>query len=112
MNRRGVWLGALLALVALAAGLWWFTRGSGGALAHRGLEPVGSLRIVAWNRPDPPHVGENQMWIALRDPAGAPVRGALLDVVVSMEAMGTMARMESRAHAVEAAPGIYRAGYA
>ena len=75
------------------------------------MQAVGGLQIGVANSPDPPHVGENAVIITVRDDAGGAVRGAAVDAVVSMPAMGAMPYMESRGKVKETKPGAYRAEY-
>ncbi|MBI4346069.1 MAG: FixH family protein [Elusimicrobia bacterium] len=56
-------------------------------------------------------MGDNRLRITLRDQAGAPVRGADVEIIVAMPAMGAMPRMESRGVLREPEPGIYEAKY-
>lgn len=73
---------------------------------------VGSYRLGLVNRPNPPNVGDNTMTIVIRDANDQPVRGAELEVVVFMPAMGTMPYMESRGKIYEVRAGQYQARYA
>ncbi|PYM03432.1 MAG: hypothetical protein DMD82_16920, partial [Candidatus Rokuibacteriota bacterium] len=75
------------------------------------MQAVGGLQIGVANTPDPPHSGDNALTISVQDAAGKPVRGAAVDAVVSMPAMGAMPRMESRGKVKEVKPGVYRAEY-
>ena len=104
---------AALALAAiLIAGCGRKASEQGGAVPLRETgEQVGPFRLSVRNRPEAPSVGDNRLEIAIRDTTGAPVRGALLDVVISMEAMGAMPRMESRGELREASSGVYEAKY-
>ncbi len=84
----------------------------GGDAATQGAgEQVGPFRVSVRNRPANPSVGDNLLEIAIRDTSGAPVRGAMVDVIISMEAMGAMPRMESRGEVHEASGGVYEAKY-
>ena len=73
------------------------------------MQSVGELEIGVANTPDPPHTGDNALTIVVRDASGKPVRGAAVDAVVSMAAMGAMPRMESRGKIKEVKPGVYGA---
>jgi Cu(I)/Ag(I) efflux system membrane fusion protein len=75
------------------------------------LQPVGPFRISLVNRPQPPAVGDNRLAVTVQDTSGAPVRGAEVSVLVVMQAMGTMPRMESRGEVKEIRPGVYEAKY-
>src|SRR5439155_3417575 len=87
-------------------------RGDGAEGAGKApMQAVGSFQIGVANTPDPPHSGDNALTIVVRDAAGKPARGAALDAMVSMPAMGTMPRMESRGKVKEVKPGVYRAEY-
>jgi len=74
-------------------------------------ERVGPFLLTIRNRPASPSVGDNRLEIGVRDTTGAPVRGARVEVLISMDAMGAMPRMESRGEVHEAKNGIYEAGY-
>jgi len=75
------------------------------------MQGVGDLQIGVANAPDLPHIGDNALSIVVRDDGGKPIRGAQVDAVVSMPAMGAMPRMESRGKLKELKPGVYRADY-
>jgi Cu(I)/Ag(I) efflux system membrane fusion protein len=79
--------------------------------ARASLQDVGAFRIGVRNSPEPPSVGDNKLLITVRDAAGAPVRGADVEVIVAMQAMGAMPRMESRGALKEPEPGTYEAKY-
>jgi membrane fusion protein, copper/silver efflux system len=112
-RRRGTLLALIAVLVTGMVVAVALRRPAGG----RGLPPgtathaVGTLRIGVANRPDPPRTGENVMTVALRDAGDRPVRGAAVQIAVSMPAMGAMPYMESRAKVREIAPGLYRGEY-
>lgn len=76
-----------------------------------GADAVGVFRVSVRNRPGTPSVGDNTLEIGIRDTTGAPVRGARVDVLVRMEAMGAMPRMENRGAVREQAAGVYEAEY-
>lgn len=80
-------------------------------LATKELRAVGPLRIGVGNTPDPPGTGDNRLRVEVRNAEGEPLRGAAVDVVVSMAAMGTMPYMESRGKVREVRPGVYEARY-
>ena len=75
------------------------------------MQAVGGLEIGVANTPDTPHSGDNTLTIIVRNAAGKPTRGAAVDAVVSMPAMGAMPYMESRGKVKEVKPGVYRAEY-
>jgi len=83
----------------------------GGAAPQGGGDPVGSFRLSLRNRPETPSVGDNRLEIAIRDTTGAPVQGAEVEVLVTMQAMGAMPKMESRGELHEASDGVYEAKY-
>jgi len=74
------------------------------------MQDVGRWRVGASNDPDPPLVGDNSITIVAHDSSGAPMRGSV-DVMVSMPAMGSMPRMESRGNVKPAGAGVFRARY-
>ena len=57
-------------------------------------------------------VGENSLWIELRDDAGAPVPDARVQAAVTMQAMGAMPAMGGPAAVTEIDAGRYRADFA
>ncbi|HKA24618.1 MAG TPA: FixH family protein [Candidatus Eisenbacteria bacterium] len=67
----------------------------------------GGLRVDAAVVPAEPKVGNNVMRLRIEDSAGKPVRGARVDALVFMAAMGAMPRMESKPALPEKAPGVY-----
>jgi Cu(I)/Ag(I) efflux system membrane fusion protein len=76
-----------------------------------GADAVGVFRVSVRNRPATPSVGDNTLEIAIRDTTGAPVRGAQVEALVWMEAMGAMPRMESRGGVRETAAGVFEVKY-
>jgi membrane fusion protein, copper/silver efflux system len=76
-----------------------------------GVNETGPFRIEVRNRPEVPAVGDNTLFITVRDTLGRPVTGAHLETQVVMEAMGAMPRMESRGVVTEPSPGQYEAKY-
>ena len=103
---------ALVATGALA--LLASCQNGGGGAAGAGKMPmqtVGGYQIGVANEPDPPHAGDNVLKIAVRDASDKQARGAMVDVMVSMAAMGAMPRMESRGKVKEVKPGVYHAEY-
>ena len=115
--RRAQWnhrAPALIAVLAatLIAGCGRESSAPGGGSAPRSAgDPVGPFRLSVRNRPETPSVGDNRLEIAVRDTAGAPVRGADVEVLVTMQAMGAMPRMESRGELHEIGNGVYEARY-
>ena len=69
---------------------------------------VGTYAVSVRNEPSPARTGENALLVRLEDGQGMPVRGATIDAVVSMPAMGAMPYMESRGKTSETSPGSYR----
>lgn len=108
-------VGALAILtVVLMAGCGRQGGGQGGSTtpqAQGAGDAVGPFRISVRNRPEAPSVGDNRLEVAIRDTTGAPVPGAEVEVLVSMEAMGAMPRMESRGEVREVSSGVYVAKY-
>jgi Cu(I)/Ag(I) efflux system membrane fusion protein len=70
----------------------------------------GDLSVRAAVEPDGLRVGENVLWLELRDAQGRPVR-AQVDVAVRMHAMGTMPAMGGPARVRELGDGRYRADF-
>ncbi len=70
-----------------------------------GIEMVVSVEPAALR------VGENAMWIELKDAQGGPVTNADVDVKVHMHAMGAMPAMGGPAGVTELDAGRYRAGF-
>lgn len=99
-------VGALLLIVSCQ-------RRGGGAdgAGNVPMHAVGGLQIGVANTPDPPHAGDNALTIIVRSADGKPARGAAVDALVSMPAMGAMPRMESRGKVEEKKPGVYQAEY-
>jgi len=95
---------ALLAVLMLAAGC---ARHEAPAVVDR----VGPYAVAVRNEPSPPRTGENALVVTVEDAKGAPVRGARIETVVFMPAMGAMPYMESRGRVSETAPGRYRVAY-
>jgi len=95
---------ALLVLLILAPGC---ARRDAPAVVDR----VGPYAVAVRNEPSPPRTGENALIVTVEDAQGAPVRGARIETVVFMPAMGAMPYMESRGKVSETAPGTYRVAY-
>jgi Cu(I)/Ag(I) efflux system membrane fusion protein len=81
------------------------------AVGETGRNEAGPFRIEVRNRPEVPAVGDNTLFITVRDTLGRPVTGAHVETQVVMEAMGAMPRMESRGVVEEASAGVYEAKY-
>ena len=100
-----VWKSALVTALLL---VFWACGGSRS-------EPVTvhseGLELAVSVDPANPRVGENALWIELRDGSGAPVSGADLDVAVKMHAMGAMPAMGGSAAVTEVGEGRYRADF-
>ncbi len=75
------------------------------------LQRAGSLAVGIATTPDPPATGSNALTVVVRDASGSPVRGAAIEAVVFMPAMGAMPYMESRGTVTERGPGLYRVRY-
>lgn len=112
LNVSTLRLTALLAVVALSVLASCQQRDDLAEVAgKKNMQAVGALGISVTNTPAAPHAGDNSLTIVVRDANGKPVRGAALDAMVSMPAMGAMPRMESRGKVKEVKPGVYRAEY-
>ena len=110
MNRTGrVVLGAVVGLALAAAAFAWFTRGARGPKPE--LHAVGPYAVGMRNQPSPPRTGENALVVLIEDAQGHAVKGARVETVVSMPAMGAMPYMESRGRVTEGVPGAYRVAY-
>lgn len=86
-------------------------RGGEAPAIGNAAQHVGTFQVLVENRPARPAVGDNLLAIALSDSSGRPVRAADIAVLIEMQAMGTMPRMESRGDARELRPGRYEAKY-
>ncbi|HEY2953935.1 MAG TPA: FixH family protein [Candidatus Eisenbacteria bacterium] len=102
---------ALLAAASLILIASCQPRGGAEGADRTPMQGVGELQMGVASTPDPPRVGDNALSIAVRDAQGKPVRGAAVDAMISMPAMGAMPYMESRGKVEETKPGIYRAEY-
>ena len=109
MNRTAQIVGAVVVLALAAAAFAWFASRTNGPKPD--LHPVGSYSVGLRNEPSPPRTGENALEVVIEDGKGRPVRGARVETVVSMPAMGAMPYMESRGRVTETAPGAYRVAY-
>jgi Cu(I)/Ag(I) efflux system membrane fusion protein len=112
--RRRKLLPLVLAAAAIASlAVWGCGRKaeSPSTAAAGPVHAVGPFRIALENKPEQPSVGDNRMAITVQDTSGAPVRGADVSLLIVMQAMGTMPRMESRGEVAEVHPGVYEAKY-
>jgi Cu(I)/Ag(I) efflux system membrane fusion protein len=97
--RKLLWILPALAVVAVVAGC---------AREHMEMHDVGGgLRVGVATVPSEPKVGSNALRMKIEDASGKPVRGARVDALVSMAAMGAMPRMESKPALAEQSPGVY-----
>lgn len=99
---RGAWAAALLLGLALACG---GSRSEPVRVVSPGLE----LRVAV--EPAVPRVGENRLWVELRDAEGRPIEDAELGVKVHMHAMGSMPAMGGPARVQARGEGRYRADF-
>ena len=67
----------------------------------------GDLEIAIRTDPGVPKVGDNALFIDLRDGDGNPVIGAEVDAYAEMPAMGAMPAMRAPAGLKEVAPGRF-----
>ena len=110
MNRTGrIVLVAVVVLALGAAAFAWFTRNARGPKLE--MHAVGPYAVGMRNEPSPPRTGENALVVVIEDAGGRPVKGARVETVVSMPAMGAMPYMESRGRVSETGPGAYRVAY-
>lgn len=82
----------------------------GGAPAGATWQRVGPWKVASSNSPNPAHVGDNTITVAVQDSLGKPMHGSV-ELAVSMPAMGAMPYMESRAKVSPAGAGTFRANY-
>ncbi|HEV8481076.1 MAG TPA: FixH family protein [Candidatus Eisenbacteria bacterium] len=90
------WIGLALALLV-----------AGCARESMDVRQVEDLRIGVAIAPEAPKVGTNVLRMKIEDASGKPVRGARVDALVFMSAMGAMPRMESKPALAEKSPGVY-----
>ena len=111
--RRTLRRTALLFPLAVAGLLYGCSRGPGPAATAdlSATRAVGSYRLGLQNEPRQPRLGDNTLLVELTDAQGRPVAGADVRVVVSMEAMGAMPRMESVGKVSAQPGGSYAARY-
>jgi len=93
----------VLVLMALACG--------GGPSSDAVVVDTDAAQMRVSLEPEAPRVGENRMWIELRDAKGEPVRSADVVASVKMPAMGAMPGMGGPSKATEVSPGRYRADF-
>jgi Cu(I)/Ag(I) efflux system membrane fusion protein len=110
MNRWWIVVAIAVASIAAGCGKREAKTSSANPSTRATSQHVGPFQISLETRPERPVVGDNNFRVALRDSAGRPVRGASLPAIVSMPAMGAMARMESRGEFRETGAG-YEASY-
>ncbi len=84
----------------------------GGSRSQPVTVEVGELEISVRAEPADLRVGENTLWLELRDAGGAPITDAELGVRVHMHAMGAMPAMGGPAAISELGGGRYRADFA
>ena len=89
-----------------------FALGCGGSRSEPVKVRSEGVEISAAVEPAELRVGQNELWIELRDANGEPLAGADVDVAVSMPAMGAMPAMGGPAHVTEIGGGRYRADFA
>lgn len=71
-----------------------------------------AIQAALTPKPNPPDVGDNTLEILLTDEKNQPIENAVLDLIVSMPAMGSMPHMEEKAIIKPVAQGRYLAEYA
>lgn len=89
------------AALFLAAACGGGSRSEPAVVEARGLE----MRVAV--EPAAAQVGENRLWIRLRDEGGEPVEGAEVSAKVHMHAMGAMPAMGGPVRVEEQGPGVY-----
>ncbi len=108
MNRTARWVLGAVVVIGVAAIAWAAVR----SRAPRAeFHAVGPYAVAVSNEPATPRTGENALRVVVKDADGRPIRGARVEPVVSMPAMGAMPYMESRGKVSEPAPGEYRVAY-
>ncbi|GAB4366507.1 MAG: hypothetical protein Kow0060_24070 [Methylohalobius crimeensis] len=84
------------------------------ALETAGLRPQyrsGPFEIGIEVIPATPRVGENRVRVVLQTQGGEPVRGATIQAVAEMPAMGAMPAMRAPAEMREIKPGLYEGSF-
>ncbi len=97
--------------VSLLTALFLIPMGCGGSRSEPVTVRSGNIEMLVAVEPAALRVGENSLWLELRDATGAPVTGADVDVKVHMHAMGAMAAMGGPAAVTELGEGRYRADF-
>jgi len=107
---RRVLLGAL-ASSAVIASVVFTSCGRNSALPlNTPIQNVGAWQVGVANEPDPAHVGDNTITVVVRDSSGRSMPGTV-DLVVGMQAMGSMPSMESRGKVKSRGRGVFSATY-
>ena len=102
--RAGAALAAALLATALAA--------CGGSRSEPATLRGAGLELSAALEPAAPRLGENTLWLQLRDAQGRPVEGARVEVLVQMPAMGGMSAMGGPVPVEDVGGGRFRADFA
>lgn len=97
----------ILVILALLGGVV----GCGSSRSDPVTASSGGIEIAASVEPAELRVGENAMWIEVRDAQGAPVSGAHVNAIVQMHAMGAMPAMGGSVPVRELGDGRYRADF-
>jgi Cu(I)/Ag(I) efflux system membrane fusion protein len=108
MTRIRVGRGLLAALGASGLAL---APGCGGSRSEPARVRGAQLELAAALEPRAGRVGDNHLWLELRDAAGRPVSDAELRVRVHMPAMGAMPAMGGPAAVTALGDGSYRADF-
>jgi membrane fusion protein, copper/silver efflux system len=98
---------AAIAAVVGSLGVW----GCGGSRSDPVKVQSQGVELAVAVEPAELRVGENAIWLELRDASGQPLPGADVDVEVAMHAMGAMPGMGGPAHVTEIGDGRYRADF-
>ena len=117
LSKRSSWALAGVGTVALAAILYFTvardllerdaSTASPGAAQSMQRYRVGQLEIGIATDPATPRVGENRLFIELKDADGNPLSGIPITAQAEMPAMGQMAAMRAPADLEEVAPGRF-----
>jgi membrane fusion protein, copper/silver efflux system len=114
-RRRLVYLILLAGTAVLLLLLWkplvaWFTgEPMGGETSEAVSSRAGNLTVEAALRPDPPRQEGNSLLLRVLGADDEPVEDAVVNVEVTMPAMGAMAEMRGKAEVEEEGDGRYRA---
>jgi Cu(I)/Ag(I) efflux system membrane fusion protein len=84
------------------------TENTAGASVAPAFFDAGPFKVRAILYPEAPRVGKNRITILLKDRAGNPVGGAVLNVVSVMPSMGSMPAMYAPAEMTEVTAGRYQ----